>query len=114
MFRFIIIWKEDPDIWWSIEGPSYIDALKKTLTYNPLYFGVEFENYLDDQEIIKRGSHYNSLSGEDEEVFYPTPEQFEKCMDFHRTIFESVSQYIIFQINFCTGTILQLERQDLV
>ena len=114
MFGFIIIWKQDSNIWWNISGVSYIDAMKSTLSSNPEYFGVAFENYLEDAEIIKRGYHYDSLKDVDVEVFFPTTQQFEKCLNFHLYIFENTDQYIVFQINFITGKISQLERQDLV
>jgi hypothetical protein len=114
MFRYIIVYKYDTDIWWSINGVSYPDALKETLKNNIDYFNIAFENYLDDQEIIKRGYVYDSLRDEDVEVFYPTEEQLNKALTFHMDIFQDIGEYIIFQINFITGSILQLERQDLV
>jgi len=113
MFKYLIIWKENPIIWWTIKGVSYIDALKDELKRNIEYFGVSTEYYLEDQEIIKRGYVYNSSKNEDIEVFSPTPEQFEKCFNFHLCIFQDDIQYIVFQINFITGQIRQMELEEL-
>jgi hypothetical protein len=114
LFRFLIIWKEDPNIWWNTCGVSYIDAMKSTLSSNPFYFGVGEGNYLEGEEIIKRGTHYDSLRDEDVDVYYPTTIQFDKCVNFHLDTFKETELYVVFQINFITGNITQLERQDLI
>jgi hypothetical protein len=114
MFRYLIVWREDPNIWFNICGVSYIDAMKDTLKKDPEYFGAVCDNYLENQEIIKFGYHYNSLTNEDEQIFYPTPQQFSKCLNFHINIFKDTDQYIVFQINFISGKITKLEQQNLI
>lgn len=112
MFKYLIVYRLDPNIWWEIQGPSYISSLKETLKYNIYYFGVASKNYTD--SFIKNGYKYNQLLDEDEEVFFPTPEQLTNSLVFHMSIFEDINQYIIFQISMITGKIQQLEKEDLV